>query len=87
MALEGSADEVIWWQGDIVAVSSVYDIEQTISSNRRYGVFPQAVIFGGLNGWTNDLGPSFKPKASCSPGWGALVVVTSMFKQTAFFPY
>lgn len=27
MALEGSADEVIWWQGDIVAVSSVYDIE------------------------------------------------------------
>ena len=26
-ALEGSADEVRWWQGDIIAVSSVYDIE------------------------------------------------------------
>ena len=26
-ALEGSADEVRWWQGDLVAVSSVYDIE------------------------------------------------------------
>ncbi len=26
-ALEGSADEVMWWQGDLVAVSSVYDIE------------------------------------------------------------
>ena len=27
MALEGSADAVVWWQGDVVAVSSVYDIE------------------------------------------------------------
>ena len=27
VALEGSADEVVWWQGDLVAVSSVYDIE------------------------------------------------------------
>lgn len=27
VALEGSADEVVWWQGDIVAISSVYDIE------------------------------------------------------------
>lgn len=27
VALEGSADEVAWWQGDLVAVSSVYDIE------------------------------------------------------------
>ena len=26
-ALEGSADAVMWWQGDLVAVSSVYDIE------------------------------------------------------------
>ena len=26
-ALEGSADAVVWWQGDVVAVSSVYDIE------------------------------------------------------------
>ncbi len=26
-ALEGSADEVQWWQGNLVAVSSVYDIE------------------------------------------------------------
>jgi WD40 repeat protein len=26
-ALEGSADEVMWWQDDLVAVSSVYDIE------------------------------------------------------------
>ena len=26
-ALEGSADELVWWQGDLVAVSSVYDIE------------------------------------------------------------
>jgi hypothetical protein len=26
-ALEGSADEVCWWQGDIMAISSVYDIE------------------------------------------------------------
>ena len=26
-ALEGSADEVVWWQDDVVAVSSVYDIE------------------------------------------------------------
>ena len=27
VALEGSADEVRWWQDDIIAVSSVYDIE------------------------------------------------------------
>lgn len=27
VALEGSADEVVWWQGELVAVSSVYDIE------------------------------------------------------------
>ena len=27
MALEGSADAVMWWQGNVVAVSSVYDIE------------------------------------------------------------
>ena len=27
MALEGSADDIIWWQGDVVAISSVYDIE------------------------------------------------------------
>ena len=27
VALEGSADHVVWWQGDLVAVSSVYDIE------------------------------------------------------------
>jgi len=27
MALEGSADDLVWWQGEIVAVSSVYDIE------------------------------------------------------------
>lgn len=27
MALEGSADDLIWWQGDVVAISSVYDIE------------------------------------------------------------
>jgi len=27
LALEGSADELVWWQGDIVALSSVYDIE------------------------------------------------------------
>jgi hypothetical protein len=27
VALEGSADSVAWWEGDIVAVSSVYDIE------------------------------------------------------------
>ena len=27
VALEGSADDVRWWQGDIIAVSSVYDIE------------------------------------------------------------
>ena len=27
VALEGSADEVRWWEGDILAVSSVYDIE------------------------------------------------------------
>lgn len=26
-ALEGSADEVRWWQGELVAISSVYDIE------------------------------------------------------------
>ena len=25
--LEGSADEVLWWNGDVLAVSSVYDIE------------------------------------------------------------
>lgn len=27
LALEGSADELVWWQGDVVALSSVYDIE------------------------------------------------------------
>ena len=27
VALEGSADDVRWWQGEVVAVSSVYDIE------------------------------------------------------------
>jgi outer membrane protein assembly factor BamB len=57
MALEGSADAVVWWQGDVVAVSSVYDIEHNDSLNQRFGASPQTVSSNGWNEWTSVRGP------------------------------
>jgi outer membrane protein assembly factor BamB len=57
VALEGSADDVRWWDGSILAVSSVYDIEHNDFIESPSGSLMQMVNAFGLNEWMNDLGP------------------------------